>query len=286
MVEAVTVEAVPVAKVPVAEVAVTPPRPVTPTTILAQHLADLHDHLDGIEDAEARAKLRRALDLAAGLDPYLTANTTDESAALAELARRTRAQHWGDGLEQEMLSGPVEAQLLKFLVRMCSATRVLEIGMFTGYSALAMAEALPTHGVVVACERDAAAAQLAREGFDASEVGHRVRIEIGPALQTLHRMIADGEPAFDFVFVDADKGGYQGYLDVLLESRLLAPSAVIAVDNTLMQGQPWTSADPQEMTENGSAIAAFNRALTDDPRTEQVVIPIRDGLTLIRPVPR
>ena len=276
MAEVVTAEAVPVL----------PARPVTPTTILAQHLADLHDHLDGIEDAEARDKLRRALNLAAGLDPYLTANTTGESAALAELARRTRARHWGDGLEQEMLSGPVEAQLLKFLVRMCRATRVLEIGMFTGYSALAMAEALPPHGVVVACEKDTAAAQLAREGFDAAQAGHRVRIEIGPALQTLRRMIADGEPAFDFVFVDADKGGYQGYLDVLLGSQLLAPGAVIAVDNTLMQGQPWTSPDPQAMTENGSAIAAFNRTLTADPRTEQVLIPIRDGLTLIRPLPR
>jgi caffeoyl-CoA O-methyltransferase len=268
----------------VAVPSVSPARPVTPTTILAGLLADLHDHLDGTEDTEAREKLRRARDLAAGLDPYLAANTTAESPALAELAARTRARPWDGGLEQEMLSGPVEAALLKFLIRMCSASRVLEIGMFTGYSALAMAEALPPDGVVVACERDTTAAELAREAFTASDAGARVRIEIGPARDTLARMIAEREPAFDFVFIDADKAGYQGYLDVLLDSELLAPDAVIAVDNTLMQGQPWTS--PDAATANGAAIAAFNRALAADPRTEQVLIPIRDGLTLIRRLPR
>jgi predicted O-methyltransferase YrrM len=269
-----------------AEVLAAVPRPVTPTTILAQQLAELCDHVRAQPsvDAATLEKLCRARDLAAGLDPYLEANTTGESPALADLARRTRAHLWRDGLEQEMLSGHVEGQLLKFLVRMTSATRVLEIGMFTGYSALAMAEALPAHGVVVACEIDGGAAEIARAAFDSSGIGDRIRIEQGPALETLRRLADGGEPPFDVVFIDADKSGYQGYLDLLLDSTLLAPGAVIAVDNTLMQGQPWTTGDT--VTENGRAIAAFNRALADDPRTEQVLIPVRDGLTLIRPLPR
>jgi len=85
---------------------------------------------------------------------------------------------------------------------------------------------------------------------------------------------------FDFVFIDADKSGYRDYLDFLLESTLLSPHAVIAVDNTLMQGQPYTG----DVTANGVAIAEFNRYVADDPRVEQVLIPLRDGVTLIRRV--
>ncbi|MEW5813121.1 MAG: class I SAM-dependent methyltransferase [Actinomycetota bacterium] len=257
------------------------PRPVTPTSILAAHLTELCEQLGGTVDRDVRVKLLRARDLAGGLDSYVAAATTRESPALAELARVTSTQTWHGGLEQEMLSGHVEGQLLKFLVRMCSAVRVLEIGMFTGYSALAMAEALPDFGTVVACEIDSTAAHLARTAFDRSGLGHRIRIELGPALETLRRLAAEGEESFDFVFIDADKSGYQGYLDLLLDSTLLAPDTVIAVDNTLMQGQPWTGAS----TENGSAITAFNRAVATDPRVEQVLIPVRDGLTLIRPLP-
>ncbi|TRW87829.1 methyltransferase domain-containing protein [Mycolicibacterium sp. 018/SC-01/001] len=259
---------------------VTAPRPVTPVSILAAELTELCARLGETGDSSIAEKLTRIRDLASGLDRYVAAATTAESPALAELARTTRAEAWHDGLEQEMLSGHVEGQLLKFLVRMSSAVRVLEIGMFTGYSALAMAEALPDDGIVVACEIDPAAIRLARTAFEASGIGHRIRIEQGPALDTLHRLAAAGEEPFDFVFIDADKSGYQGYLDALLDSPLLAPDAVIAVDNTLMQGQPWTDAT----TENGTAIAGFTRALAADPRTEQVLIPVRDGLTLIRPV--
>ncbi len=258
------------------------PRPVTPTSILAAQLAELCEQVCGTVDPDVLDKLCRARDLAAGLDSYVASSTTGESPALADLARATSTQPWHDGLEQEMLSGHVEGQLLKFLIRMTSAVRVLEIGMFTGYSALAMAEALPDIGTVVACEIDPGAAELAQSAFDQSGVGHRIRIELGPALETLRRLASGGEESFDFVFIDADKGGYQAYLDLLLDSTLLAPDAVIAVDNTLMQGQPWTGTT----TENGAAIAEFNRALAADPRTEQVLIPVRDGLTLIRPVNR
>lgn len=271
--------------------AASPARPVTPSTILAQELDEVCGQLAAVGgvDASVLERLRRARDLAAGLDPYLDQCTSPESSALAELARRTRGTDWaapesgGGRLEQEMLSGHVEGQVLKFLVHLADARRVLEIGMFTGYSALAMAEALPDDGVVVACEIDPDVARFAQECFDQSPAGRRITIEVGPAVDSLRRLAASpGAAPFDFVFVDADKAGYLDYVDVLLSGDLLAPRAVIAVDNTLMQGQPYGDT---ELTANGAAIASFNAALTYDPRVEQVLIPLRDGLTLIRRVP-
>jgi len=262
-----------------------PVRPVTPTTILAAELSEIYAELDawGATPLSLLRRLGRVRDLADGLDEYLERCTTPASPALTRLARRTNITAWnvrsGGALEQEMLSGHVEGQLLNFLVRMAGARRVLEIGMFTGYSALAMAEALPDGGVVVACEVDADVAAFARGCFDDSPVGDRITIEVDPAMDTLHRL--DGGEPFDFVFIDADKAGYLAYLDLLLDSALLAPGAVIAVDNTLMQGQPYTG---YNVTANGRAIASFNGAVAADPRVEQVMLPLRDGLTLIRRV--
>lgn len=263
------------------------PRPVTPTTILARELDEIVEALqvtDGVSP-DVLIRLGRARDVAVGLDPYIGACTSPESAALAELARRTRAEDWGNDrangpavgaslLESEMLSGHVEGQLLTFLVRMVRARRVLEIGMFTGYSALAMAEGLSADGEVVACEVDPRAADFARECLEGSPAGARVRIEVGEAMDTLRRL--DGQ--FDLVFIDADKPGYEGYLRFLLDSDLLHPDTLIAVDNTLMQGRPYAG----EPTANGEAIARFNRAVVADERIEQVLVPLRDGITLIR----
>ena len=262
-----------------------PARPVTPSTILGEELSELCRLLEisGI-DLKLLVRLRRARDLAAGLDPYLGQCTTPESPALAELARRTREMDWGttEGvtfLEREMLSGHVEGQALKFLVHLARATRVLEIGMFTGYSALAMAEALPEDGVVVACEIDSAVADFARRCFDASDVGHKISVEVGPAMATLRRLAEQPGLPFDVVFIDADKPGYLDYVEFLLSTELLSPRAVIAVDNTLLQGEPYAD---QDISINGAAIAGFNAALTYDHRVEQVLLPLRDGLTLIR----
>ena len=265
-------------------------RPVTPVGILAAKLESLTQKMAQIEhlDPAFKAELSQAYELANGLDPYLDRCTTPESPALAALVERTQSEDWSkrfaDGetvrhLEQEMVSGHVEGQFLKFLIHLTQARRVLEIGMFTGYSALAMAEALPADGEVVACEVDAYAAEFAQRCFNDSPSGHKISVKVAPALETMQQLAANGE-VFDLVFIDADKAGYLDYLNLLLTTGLLAPNGSIYADNTLMQGQPYGS----ETTPNGVAIANFNQAVAADPRVEQVLIPLRDGITLIRRV--
>jgi caffeoyl-CoA O-methyltransferase len=267
------------------------PRPVTPLTILASRLDRLvrqAGEMPGLDPAWL-ADLREARELARGLDPYLSRWTTPESGALRALARRTQAQDWtrhpGAGhpapLEQEMLSGHVEGQTLKMLVHATRARRVLEIGMFTGYSALAMAEALPADGCLISCEIDPEVAELAQACFAGSPSGGKIEVRVGPAQDTLIALAAAGW-VFDLVFIDADKAGYGGYLATLLGTGLVAPHGLICVDNTLMQGQPWLDG---ERSVNGAAVAAFNQQVAADPRVEQVILPLRDGLTLIRQVP-
>ncbi len=266
-------------------------RPVTPMGILAAQLESLVQQMGSIKniDPAFKAELQQVYELANGLDPYLDTCTTPESPALAALVKRTQSEDWSkrfsDGetvrqLEQEMLSGHVEGQALKFLIHLTKARRVLEIGMFTGYSALAMAEALPADGEVVACEVDTYVADFAQQCFKESAAGSKISVRVAPALETMQQLAAAGE-VFDLVFIDADKAGYLDYLNLLLTTGLLAPSGLICADNTLMQGQPYL---PNTSTPNGTAIAKFNQAVADDARVEQVLLPLRDGLTLIRRV--
>ena len=264
-------------------------RPVTPLGILVEQLEHLVDNAKS-ESVSAKFKedLRHTYLLAAGLDPYLEDCTTPESAALANLTERTQKENWGkrfdDGetakaLEQEMLSGHLEGQLLKMLVAMSKSKHVLEIGVFTGYSALAIAESLPEDGSLVACEVDEYAANFAQECFNFSEDGKKIDLRVAPAIETMKQLLEDGK-SFDLAFIDADKGGYIDYLNLLVDTSLLAEGGFICVDNTLMQGQPYLSED--QRTENGKAITHFNRFVAEDSRVEQVMIPIRDGLTIIK----
>lgn len=268
------------------------PRPVTPLGIAVSHLEAAMALLPQTAEVptDLATHLQQALMLMAGLDDYLERSTTAESAALTEIAQRTRHEPWqakfGSGetvrpLEQEMLSGHVEGQTLKMFVHMLKAQRILDIGMFTGYSALAMAEALPADGYLMACEVDPYAAKFAQSLFQRSPHGHKIRVELGAALETLDQLAAT-EASFDFVFIDADKQEYVQYYQKLLERNLLSPNGYICVDNTLFQGQVYLPESDQ--SSNGSAIAHFNQVVAADPRTEQVLLPLRDGLTLIRRV--
>lgn len=264
-------------------------RPVTPLGILAKTLEGIVQKIDATDavDATLKDEIYYAYQLAAGLDPYLEDCTTPDSAPLRSLVTKTQQEKWSQNwieqiteipLEQEMLSGHVEGQTLKMFVHMTQAVSILEIGMFTGYSALAMAEALPEHGQVIACEVDPYVAQFAQASFDNSPHGYKIKVKVAPALDTMQQLAATNE-SFDLVFIDADKKGYINYFNFLLESNLLASKGIICVDNTLLQGEPYLS---KKQTPNGKAIAQFNRHIADDPRVEQVLLPLRDGLTIIR----
>lgn len=258
-------------------------RPVTPVAILAAGLAELVAD-DGVP-AAVRERLAPLSALAGGLDPFVRAHTSPPSADLVALEEATSAHPWaarGDALEAEMLSGDVEGALLQMLVRHGRVRDVIEVGMFTGYATLAMAEALPEGGTVTTLEVDEEAAAVGREAFARSAVGHRVTIEMGRAETTLRRLREEGA-GFDLAFVDADKAGYVTYLDLLLGDGsapgLVRPGGLVCVDNTLMQGLPWT--DPAA-TDNAAAITRFDERVRADPTLQTVLVPLRDGVSLIR----
>lgn len=268
------------------------PRPVTPLGIVVEQLQTVLQLLEAEPNVpeEIATRLQQTWHLAAGLDPYVSECTTAESLGLAAIAKKTSEEAWNqrfsDGstvrhLEQEMLSGHLEGQLLKMFVHMTHAKSVLEIGMFTGYSALAMAEALPVDGRIVACEVDPYAAEFAKSVFQTSPHGDKICVELGSALETLQKLSA-AQASFELVFIDADKTEYVQYFQTLLDEDLLAPHGFICVDNTLLQGQVYMPTD--ERSKNGKAIAEFNSVVKNDPRVEQVLLPVRDGLTIIRRV--
>jgi caffeoyl-CoA O-methyltransferase len=266
-------------------------RPITPHSILVAHLQKtLKLAQENNIPVEILDSLRQGVQLAAGLDPYLDDYTTPESSALAALAQKTSIEDWSkrfsDGetvrqLEQEMLSGHLEGQTLKMFVHITKAKRILEVGMFTGYSALAMAEALPSDGQLIGCEVDSYVAQFAVRCFSESPHGDKIVVEVAPALETLHKLVARKE-SFDLIFIDADKKEYVEYFQTILDNHLLAKGGLICVDNTLLQGQVYLP--PEQRTANGEAIAQFNSVVAADSRVEQVLLPIRDGITLIRRV--
>lgn len=266
------------------------PRPVTPLGIVVEQLQTILQMVEANPSVpkEIATQLHATWQLAAGLDPYVSEYTTQESTDLAVIAKKTSEEAWNQRfsegstvrqLEQEMLSGHLEGQVLKMFVHMTGAKNILEIGMFTGYSALAMAEALPADGRLVACEVDLYTAEFAKSLFKISPHGEKIHVEVGSALETLQKLSAKKQ-SFELVFIDADKSEYVQYFQTLLDDNLLVPNGFICVDNTLLQGQVYLP--KEERSKNGEAIAQFNSIVKNDPRVEQVLLPVRDGLTIIR----
>ena len=164
----------------------------------------------------------------------------------------------------------IEGRFLKMLVRLTGARRVLEIGMFTGYSALMMAEGLPDDGQLITCEIDPTAEAIAKRYFTESPNGKKITIRMGPALETI-KTLATGP--LDLVFIDADKTNYANYYEACLP--LLKPGGLIVADNVLWSGKVL---DPQD--DDTRAIVAFNRLVHFDPRVESVCLTVRDGMLL------
>jgi predicted O-methyltransferase YrrM len=196
-------------------------------------------------------------------DDYAERMTTPHDELLAELSAETAA---AIGSEQ-MLTGPVAGRLLELLVWLGRPQRVLEIGTFTGHSALAMAAALPDGGRIDTCELDPQRAAFAQRYFDRSPYGAKVTLHVGPAIETIEQL--DG--SFDLVFIDADKDGYVDYYETVLPR--LSPNGLIVADNTLAGGRVLDGQPP---------VAHFNEHVAADPRTVQVLLTVRDGMTLIR----
>ncbi len=215
----------------------------------------------------------RTLSLTPELYRYLLEVSLRETPLQAELRRYTAAMP-----EARMQIAPEQGQFMALLVELMGARRCLEVGVFTGYSALAVALALPPEGRLVACDVSEEWTAVARSYWERAGVAQRIDLRLAPAVQTLDGLLAAGEAGcFDFAFIDADKGGYVDYYERVL--ALLRPGGVVAVDNVLWNG---SVADPADQAPDTVAIRAFNRRLHDDERVSLSLVPIGDGLTLAR----
>jgi caffeoyl-CoA O-methyltransferase len=201
------------------------------------------------------------------IEAYAEAHTTAPDPLLAALADETHATM----TVPQMLTGRIEGRFLELLVFASGARQVLEIGTFTGYSALSMAAALPADGRVDTCEIEPKHVEVARRYLEQSPYGDRVTIHVGPALETIAAI--DGE--FDLVFIDADKANYDAYYEAVLPR--LSRRGLIAIDNTLWSGRVL---EPED--ESTKAIAALNDKLAADDRVVCVQLTVRDGVTLVR----
>jgi caffeoyl-CoA O-methyltransferase len=213
----------------------------------------------------------RTFTLPDALYDYLVSVSLRESDVLCRLRRETA------GLERaHMQIAPEQGQFMALLARLMGARRCLEVGVFTGYSALCVAAALPADGRLLACDVNEEWTAIARRYWREAGLAERIELRIAPALETLDHLLADGEAGrFDFAFIDADKPNYGNYYERAL--TLLRPGGLLSVDNTLWYGRVADAANHDADTE---AIRSFNAALAHDPRIELSLVPIGDGMTL------
>jgi len=207
---------------------------------------------------------------------YLLEVSSRETDVMARLRAATAPRP-----ESEMQIGPDQAQFMALLVRLIGAKRCIEIGTYTGYSALAVAQALPEDGELVACDISRMFTDVGEPFWRVAGVAQRIRLKIQPALQTLDELaLAEGgRRGFDFAFIDADKPNYYAYFERLL--KLIRPGGLIAVDNTL-----GLSRTPiiRMTSEHAQAIKEFNLKVHRDPRVEIAMLPVGEGLSLLRVV--
>lgn len=215
---------------------------------------------------------RQTLPLDDLLYEYLLANSLREHPELAALREATRTHP-----RASMQIAPEQGQLMALLVKLLGARRTIEVGVFTGYSALAVALALPDDGRILACDISDEYTRVAREYWQRAGVAHKIELVLAPAAQTLAARIAAGEAGtYDFAFIDADKTGYDGYYEQCLQ--LLRAGGLIAIDNVLRGGAVARPAD----SDDTRALQALNAKLHRDERIDLALVPIADGLTLAR----
>jgi caffeoyl-CoA O-methyltransferase len=214
---------------------------------------------------------RRSINLTDEVYHYLVDASIREPDVLRRLREETAPME-----EARMQIGPEQGQLMALLVQLIGARRILEIGTFTGYSALVLALAIPEDGRVLTCDVSEAWTTIARRYWDEAGVGQKIDLRLGPAVQTLDALLAEGHAGtFDFTFIDADKKNVATYYERTLE--LLRRGGLVAIDNVLWSGRV---ADPGETDEDTLALRALNARIKDDQRVELSMLPVGDGLTL------
>ena len=217
--------------------------------------------------------LKKTVGLDSPLYDYLLSVSLREPEILLQLREETASLP-----NARMQIAPEQGQFMALLVQLLGATKTLEIGVFTGYSSLCVALALPPNGKIVACDVSEEYTAVARSYWEAAGVAHKIDLRVAPALETLDELLAAGQAeTFDFSFIDADKGNYEGYYERSLQ--LVRPGGLIAVDNVLWSGRV---ADPQNQDSSTKTIRAFNEKLHHDERVTLSLVPIADGLTLAR----
>jgi caffeoyl-CoA O-methyltransferase len=209
------------------------------------------------------------------LDPAIAAYSAEHSHLPDALQRRLIAETATLGPAAGMQISPLQGAFMELFVRAVGAKRALEVGTFTGYSALCIARALPDDGRLVCCDVNAEWTAIGRRYWDEAGVGHKLELRLGPGLETV-RALPEAEQ-FDVAFVDADKGGYSSYIDEIVPR--LRRNGVILVDNTLWSGRVLDRADDSRDT---PVLRAFNDKVTADGRLFTVQLPIADGLTLLQ----
>lgn len=208
------------------------------------------------------------------LDKYLREHSTLPSPALEWIQKQT---HIRTNFPR-MLSGPVQGELLKMLVSLTGAKHILEIGSFTGYSTVCLALGGGEDCIVDALEINDELEDLMREGWDKAGVSSRIRLHLGDACETLGRLAGEPGREYDFVFMDANKREYCKYYELLMP--LLRPGGLIVADDVLWDGKVYAESVPSDAQTQG--LLEFNRRVAEDPGVETVMLPLRDGLLLIR----
>lgn len=215
----------------------------------------------------------RRLTVTDDIHRYLVEHSVREPEVLTRLRAATAALP-----QAQMQIGPEQGQLMALLAKLVGARRCIEVGVFTGYSSLAVALALPDDGRILACDVSEEWTAIARRFWREAGVEHKIELKLQPATRTLEQLLAAGEGGrYDFAFVDADKPAYDTYYELLLQ--LLRPGGLIAIDNTLWSG---AVANPQERDPNTVALRALNDKLHRDERIDLSLLPVGDGLTLAR----
>jgi caffeoyl-CoA O-methyltransferase len=258
---------------------------VTPTDLVADKLAKA---AASTEDQATRETIVETAKIVDSIDSMVAKYSQQPSEALKKISIETaKTNPMWDELEQkgetsrlmeaEMISGQAEGQLLQLLVQFGGVKQALDIGTFTGYSSLALAEALPEDGRVVTLEREAQAAEMAAGNWSGSPHAKKIESRVGEANDLLQGLASAGE-SFDLVFLDVDKPGYFPLYQMLMDTGLLRVGGLLVVDNTMYKGEELSS---DKLSTNGQGAQALNEGLLSDDRVRQVMLPLRDGVTLV-----